>query len=131
MSILSGEHCGAHIVRMGLPPLPRMRIAVNTRLLLPDKLEGIGWFTHETMRRIVAAHPEHEFLFLFDRKHDARFIYAPNVTPVVMGPPTRHPLLYRLWFNWLLPRKLKALKADASSAPMASCRFAVRSLRSL
>ena len=26
-----------------------MRIAVNTRLLLADKLEGIGWFTHETI----------------------------------------------------------------------------------
>ena len=94
-----------------------MRIAVNTRLLLPDKLEGIGWFTHETMRRIVKAHPEHEFLFLFDRKHDPRFIYADNVTPVVMWPPTRHPLLYRLWFDLLLPRKLKKLKADAFISP--------------
>lgn len=94
-----------------------MRIVVNTRLLLPDKLEGIGWFTHETMRRIVAAHPEHEFLFLFDRKHDDRFIYAPNVKPVVMWPPTRHPLLYRLWFDHLLPRKLKALEADAFISP--------------
>lgn len=94
-----------------------MRIAVNTRLLLPNRLEGIGWFTHETMRRIVAAHPEHEFLFLFDRAHDKRFIYAPNVTSVVMGPPTRHPLLYRVWFDWLLPRKLKAIKADALISP--------------
>ncbi len=94
-----------------------MRIAVNTRLLLPGKLEGIGWFTHETLRRIVAAHPEHEFLFLFDRKPDARFLYAPNVTPVVMGPPTRHPLLYRLWFDWRLPQRLKAIKADAFISP--------------
>ncbi len=96
---------------------PTMRIAVNTRLLLPGKLEGIGWFTHETMRRIVQAHPEHEFMYLFDRPFDVRFIHGPNVTPVVMGPPTRHPLLYQLWFNWLLPRKLKALKADAFVSP--------------
>jgi glycosyltransferase involved in cell wall biosynthesis len=94
-----------------------MRIAVNTRLLLPDKLEGIGWFTHETLSRIVRDHPEHTFLFLFDRAHDERFIYGPNVTPVVMWPPTRHPLLYRLWFNWLLPRKLRLLKADAFISP--------------
>lgn len=94
-----------------------MRIAVNTRLLLPEKLEGIGWFTHEVMRRVVIAHPEHEFLFLFDRKFDQRFIYAPNVKPVVMQPPTRHPLLYRLWFDHLLPRKLKSLKADAFISP--------------
>jgi glycosyltransferase involved in cell wall biosynthesis len=94
-----------------------MRIAVNSRLLLAEKLEGIGWFTHETMRRIVLAHPEHEFLFLFDRAFDKRFVYAPNVTPVVMRPPTRHPLLYRLWFDLLLPRKLKALSADAFISP--------------
>jgi hypothetical protein len=94
-----------------------MRIAVNTRLLLPDKLEGIGWFTHEVMRRVVIAHPEHEFLFLFDRKCDERFVYAPNVTPVVIWPPTRHPILYRIWFDYLLPRKLKALKADAFISP--------------
>ncbi len=94
-----------------------MRIAVNTRLLLPDKLEGIGWFTHETFSRIVRAHPEHTFLFIFDRPYDKRFIYAPNVQPVVMGPPTRHPLLYRLWFNWLLPSKLRSLRADAFISP--------------
>ena len=34
-----------------------MRIVVNTRLLLSGKLEGIGWFAHETLSRIVAAHP--------------------------------------------------------------------------
>lgn len=94
-----------------------MRIAVNVRLLQAEKLEGIGWFTHETLRRIVAAHPEHQFLFLFDRAYDPGFLYAPNVEPVVMGPPTRHPLLYRLWFDWLLPRKLKAIKADALLSP--------------
>ena len=40
-----------------------MRIAVNTRLLLKDKLEGIGWYTYETLSRIVKSHPEHEFYF--------------------------------------------------------------------
>lgn len=94
-----------------------MRIVVNTRLLLPNKLEGIGWFTHEVFRRVVAAHPEHHFIFLFDRSFDRKFIYAPNVEGVVLPPPTRHPLLYRLWFDWLLPRKLKALKADAFISP--------------
>ena len=94
-----------------------MRIVVNTRLLLPNKLEGIGWFTHETMHRIVHAHPEHEFIFLFDRKPDPRFRYAANVRTEVLWPPTRHPLLYRLWFDHLLPRKLKALGADAFVGP--------------
>lgn len=94
-----------------------MRIVVNTRLLLPDKLEGIGWFEHEVLQRIVVAHPEHHFIFLFDRPFDKRFIYAANVEGAMLFPPTRHPLLYRLWFDWLLPRKLKALKADAFISP--------------
>jgi len=94
-----------------------MRIAVNTRLLLPDRLEGIGWFAHETLSRLVRAHPEHHFIFLFDRPHDQRFIYAPNVEGVVLWPPTRHPLLYRLWFDLLLPGRLRRLKADVFLSP--------------
>ncbi|MBL7964569.1 MAG: glycosyltransferase family 4 protein [Flavobacteriales bacterium] len=94
-----------------------MRLAVNTRLLLRDKLEGIGWFAHETLSRITRAHPEHEFLFLFDRPFDPRFIYAPNVRPIVAGPPTRHPLLYRLWFEYQVPRLLRKHKADAFLSP--------------
>lgn len=103
-----------------MPPVPTfvaMRIVVNTRLLLSNKLEGIGWFTHEVFQRVVRAHPEHRFIFLFDRAFDRKFIYAANVEGAVLFPPTRHPLLYRLWFDLLLPRKLKALKADAFISP--------------
>lgn len=94
-----------------------MRIAVNTRLLLSDELEGIGWFTHETLRRIVRAHPEHEFLFLFDRPFHARFLYGPNVQGISVWPPTRHPLLYRMWFGRSLPAVLKKHAADAFISP--------------
>ncbi len=94
-----------------------MRIAVNTRLLTPGKLEGIGWFTHETLARIVKAHPEHEFFFIFDRPFSQKSIYASNVTGVVLPPPTRHPLLYRVWFDLVLPWKLKQLRADAFISP--------------
>ncbi|HMN05878.1 MAG TPA: glycosyltransferase family 1 protein [Flavobacteriales bacterium] len=94
-----------------------MRIAVNTRLLLPGKLEGIGWFAHETLRRITQAHPEHQFIYFFDRPYDARFVHAANVTPVVLPPPTRHPLLYRIWFNWVLPPALRRHRANLFLSP--------------
>ena len=42
-------------------------IAINTRLVIPGRLDGIGWFTLETVQRIVADHPEHEFHLFFDR----------------------------------------------------------------
>ncbi|MBA7568077.1 hypothetical protein ES708_09797 [subsurface metagenome] len=71
-----------------------MIIAVNTRLLLKEKLEGIGWFTHENLKRITLRHPEHTFLFLFDRPYDSEFIYSDNIRPVVVPPPARHPFLW-------------------------------------
>ncbi|MFN9581143.1 MAG: glycosyltransferase family 1 protein, partial [Bacteroidota bacterium] len=64
-----------------------MRVAVNTRFLLAGKLEGIGRFTHEILSRMVKNHPEVEFLFIFDRPYDTSFVYAPNVTPIVVSPP--------------------------------------------
>jgi glycosyltransferase involved in cell wall biosynthesis len=94
-----------------------MRIAVNTRLLLPGRLEGIGWFTHETLRRIVKAHPQHHFLFFFDRPFDPRFIYANNVEGISVWPPARHPLLYRMWFGRSLPAALRKLGAEALISP--------------
>lgn len=89
-----------------------MKIAVNTRLLLKDKLEGIGWFTYESMKRIVLNHPEHTFYFIFDRKHDPQFIFAKNVIPVEIFPPARHPYLWYVYFEFSIPRILRKLKPD-------------------
>lgn len=86
-----------------------MKIAVNARLLLKGKLEGIGTFMNETLQRITKAHPEIEFHFFFDRKYDPCFVYQSNVIPHVLRPATRHPLLVTLWFNRIVPRKMKKL----------------------
>ncbi len=94
-----------------------MKIVVNTRLLIKNKLEGIGWFTYETLKRITVAHPEHQFYFLFDRKYDSSFIFSDNVTPVVLHPQARHPILFRIWFNWSVNRFLKKVNADLFLSP--------------
>lgn len=94
-----------------------MRIAVNTRFLLPGKLEGLGWYTHELMRRMVLRHPNDEFVFLFDRPFDPAFVYADNVRPVVLFPPARHPLLWYAWFEWAVPRALARCGADVFFSP--------------
>ena len=94
-----------------------MKIAVNTRLLLKNKLEGIGWFTYETFSRIVRAHPEHRFYFLFDRPYDPSFVFSDNVTPVVVPPPARHPVLHYWWFEQALPRALKKINPDLFISP--------------
>ncbi len=94
-----------------------LKIAVNTRFLLKNQLEGIGRFTLETFRRLAATHPEHEFIFFFDRPFDASYIFSSNVTPVVLFPPARHPFLFIWWFEWSIARALKKYQADVFISP--------------
>ncbi len=94
-----------------------MIIAVNTRLLLKNRLEGIGWFTYETLKRITVRHPEHQYYFIFDRSYDPQFVFSANVTPLVLSPPTRHPLLWYLWFEYRIPSVLRKIKADLFLSP--------------
>jgi len=103
-----------------------MRIAVNTRLLLKGKLEGIGWYTHQMLERIVRAHPEHEFIFFFDRPYDVSFIFASNITPVVVHPQARHAVLFYLWFEWSIPALLKKYKADLFLSTDGFCSLSTR-----
>ncbi|MDZ4844629.1 MAG: glycosyltransferase family 1 protein [Chitinophagales bacterium] len=89
-----------------------MNIAVNTRFLLKNKLEGIGWFTYETMLRITRNHPEHRFFFFFDRKFEEEFVFSKNVTPLILHPQSRHPVLWYWWFEQAVPAALKKVNAD-------------------
>jgi glycosyltransferase involved in cell wall biosynthesis len=89
-----------------------MKIVVNAQCLIKDKLEGLGWFSFETLKRITVQHPEHEFIFVFDRKWDNEFIFSDNVKPVILYPPSRHPFLWHLRFDELFPLLLLRHKAD-------------------
>lgn len=94
-----------------------MKIVVNTRSLILDKLDGIGWFTYQSLKRITQNHPEHEFIFLFDRPWDASFIFSKNVTPVKLIPPARHPFLYVLFYELSVRLFLNKTKPDLFLAP--------------
>lgn len=98
-----------------------MKIALNTRFLIKNKLEGIGMYTHEIVRRIVQSMPEHQFYLLFDRIHDASFIYAENCTPIEIFPPARHPFLWYWWFEKSIPRYLKQHSIDVFFSPDGFC----------
>lgn len=98
-------------------PANPMKIAVNTRLLLHNRLEGIGWFAFEILKRISAAHPEHEFLFLFDRPFHEEFVFGPNVKPFVLHPQARHPWLFKIWFDFSVARFLRKHKPDLFLSP--------------
>jgi glycosyltransferase involved in cell wall biosynthesis len=94
-----------------------MRIAVNTRLLIPGKLEGIGWFTYETLKRITRLSGDNEFFFLFDRPFSEKFVFSDNITPLVLSPQARHPLLWYVWFEYSVNRMLRKINADLFLSP--------------
>ena len=94
------------------------RIAINTRFLLPKKMEGFGWYTFEIVRRLIQNHPEHTFVLFFDRPIAEQFRFSQkNVEFVVLNPPARHPILFIIWFEWAVYRALKKYKIDLFFSP--------------
>jgi len=94
-----------------------MIVGVNARTLLSGKLDGIGWYAHETISRMTASHPDVQFVLFFDRPVGKEFSFGPNVRTVVFGPPTRHPLLWYIWFQRRLPAALRAHHCDVFYSP--------------
>jgi len=94
-----------------------VEIVVNTRLLLKNRLEGIGWFSYETLKRITQNHPEHHFVFLFDRDYDEEFVFSDNVTPLILSPQARHPILFYWWFEFSVANFLNKYKPDLFLSP--------------
>jgi len=80
-------------------------------------MDGIAWFTYESLKRIVTNNPQHQFIFIFDRQWHNDFVFANNVTPVKIFPPARHPILYYWWFNYSIPKILKKYKVDIFLSP--------------
>ncbi len=66
---------------------------------------------------MVKNHPEHEFIFVFDRAFHPSYIYGQNVKPVVAFPQARHPLLFLIWFEISLPQILKKYQPDIFLSP--------------
>jgi len=81
-------------------------------MLIPDKLEGIGWFIYETAIRMIEDHPEDTFILVFDRKPPEDLLDYPNVVKKWSRPQARHPILYKIWFDFMLPGMLRKAGAD-------------------
>lgn len=92
-------------------------MAINTRLVIPGKLDGIGWFTLETVQRITADHPEHQFHLLFDRRPPLALFPTSNVQCHWLLPPARRPFLQDLWFDHAVARFLKRNDVDLFISP--------------
>ena len=88
-----------------------MKILINTRFLKKNKLEGIGWFTYQTIFHWFSQYSEHQFVLVSDDDMNG-FDFPENVKKIKCLPPARHPFLYYIWFEWSLPRILKKEKPD-------------------
>jgi glycosyltransferase involved in cell wall biosynthesis len=89
-----------------------MKIAVNARVAFDKKLEGVGRYIFETTYRMIKNHPEHEFYILYDRKYEDLFGEFGNVRKMIVYPQARHPILWNIWFEVMLPRLFKKENID-------------------
>jgi glycosyltransferase involved in cell wall biosynthesis len=63
---------------------------------------------------------------VFDRPYDPSFVYAPNVTPVVVKPAARHILAFKYWYDIKAPAALKRYKPDVWIQPYSFCSLHTR-----
>lgn len=94
-----------------------MKIAVSTRLFIPEKRDGIGTFTKEVFQYLSNKYQEHEFHFVFDRAPSPTIKFSKNVVVHVVGVPTRHYSLTYLWYNIFVARLLKKIEPDFFISP--------------
>jgi len=91
---------------MARPPI----IAINARYLSAEKLDGIGWFTHETVSWMAQHAPNVQFHLLVSGPLPPSFPQLSNVTVQRIGPPTKHAALNLLWFEWSVARALHRIR---------------------
>ena len=89
-----------------------MNIGVNARILLSDHMEGVARYIYETTRHMAMAHPDDTFFLFFDRKVSAHFVFPANVIKIVVPLQARHPILWHIWFEYLLPVFFYTYKID-------------------
>jgi glycosyltransferase involved in cell wall biosynthesis len=89
-----------------------MTIAVNCWVLRNKKLDGIGYFTVNTVANLIKDHPEVHFQILCDKKFTEGYFDFPNVTKHKIFPAMRHPVLYIYYMEVVLPFFLRKYKPD-------------------
>lgn len=93
------------------------KIAVNTRLLRKNAMDGIGWVTYNVLKEITVNHPEIEFHFLFDSGIEEDFLFSKNIVPHNLFPPAKHAVLNTIWFEWSVKKLLNKLNPDLFFSP--------------
>lgn len=98
-----------------------MVIAVNAIFLQKNLLEGYGHYSNEILNRIVQSNPEHQFIFIFDRPFNKKFIFANNVTAIQVAPAARHVPAFIYWYNISAALAIKKYKPSIWIQPYGFC----------
>jgi glycosyltransferase involved in cell wall biosynthesis len=89
-----------------------MKVAINCWLLRNKNLDGMGYFTVNTISLVIKQNPDVHFQILCDKNFTEDYFDFPNVTKHYIFPPYRHPLLYIFYFEIVLRRFLAKHKPD-------------------
>jgi glycosyltransferase involved in cell wall biosynthesis len=89
-----------------------MKVAVNCWALRNKQLDGIGYFTVNTVSRIIRNHPEVHFQILCDRNFTEGYFNFDNVSKHYIFPSLRHPALYLFYMEVVVPLFLIRHKPD-------------------
>lgn len=98
-----------------------MTIAVNAIFFQDDYLEGYGQYAISIFNILVSCHPEHEFVFIYDRPHQREWITGPNVRSITVAPAARHVPAFLYWYNISAALAVKKCRADIWIQPYGFC----------
>src|SRR5687767_5079395 len=89
-----------------------MKIAINCWVLRNKQIDGIGYFTINTISRLIKAHPEVEFQILCDKNFTEDYFDFKNVSKHYIFPALRHPVLYIYYMELVVSSFLGKHKPD-------------------
>ena len=92
--------------------LSAMRIALTIVSPEQNNSEGYPNYVKEISTRIVNAHPEDEFLFVLNQPYADTFVFASNITPIVVLRDSFNLFTIKYWYDFQVPHALRNIKVD-------------------
>jgi len=89
-----------------------MTVTINCWVLRNKNLDGIGYFTVNAISNLIKDHPEVHFQILCDKKFSEGYFDFKNVSKHKILPPYRHPILYVLYMEFVIPFFLRKHRPD-------------------
>ncbi len=89
-----------------------MTIALNLWIFKAKHLDGIGRYCLNLFQTIIQQNPEKNFHLLLPTNFNETWFDYKNVKKIKIFPPYRHPLLYLIWMQIILPLYLRFTKID-------------------